>query len=141
MAVDVLVLNTGVVDFRRADFRFADALVGEGGLAKCRPKDDPDYPQEQLAQWITEGFATAGGPGNAAPLFARAGLKAAVGVNLGSGGYDGLDAQGRFFYDLMVANGVDMSATHIHPNLPTGTTYIHHKASAERGGIAYFPGA
>jgi sugar/nucleoside kinase (ribokinase family) len=141
MAVDVLVLNTGVVDFRRADFQFADALVGEGGLAKCQPKDNPDYPQKQLAQWITDGFATAGGPGNAAPLLARAGLKAAVGVNLGSGAYDGLDAQGRFFYDLMVANGVDMSATHIHPNLPTGTTYIHHKASTERGGIAYFPGA
>ena len=141
MTVDVLVLNTGVVDFRRADFQFADALVGEGGLAKCKPKDNPDYPQKQLAQWIKDGFATAGGPGNAAPLLARAGLKAAVGVNLGTGPYDGLDAQGRFFYDLMLANGVDMSATHIHPNLPTGTTYIHHKASTERGGIAYFPGA
>jgi hypothetical protein len=29
MPVDVLILNTGVVDFRRVDFEFADELVGE----------------------------------------------------------------------------------------------------------------
>ncbi|MHC4622865.1 MAG: hypothetical protein ACYS4W_03075 [Planctomycetota bacterium] len=29
MGVDVIVLNTGVVDFRREDFEFADPLVGE----------------------------------------------------------------------------------------------------------------
>ncbi|MHC4660042.1 MAG: hypothetical protein ACYS83_12850, partial [Planctomycetota bacterium] len=126
MGVDVLILNTGVVDFRRADFEFADALVGEGGLAKCKAQDRPNHSQEQLAEWIRDGFATAGGCGNAAPLIARGGLKVAVGVNLGKGGYGGLDAQGRFFYDLMVSNGVDMSATFIHPHLPTGTTYIHH---------------
>jgi sugar/nucleoside kinase (ribokinase family) len=141
MDVDVLILNTGVVDFRRADFEFADALVGEGGLAKCKAQDRPNHSQEQLAEWIRDGFATAGGCGNAAPLIARGGLKVAVGINLGKGGYGGLDAQGRFFYDLMVSNGVDMSATFIHPHLPTGTTYIHHKGAEERGGIAYFPGA
>jgi sugar/nucleoside kinase (ribokinase family) len=141
MGVDVLVLNTGVVDFRRADFEFADELVGEGGLAKCKMEDQPNFSQQQLAQWIKEGFATCGGPGNSAPLMAKAGLKVAVGVNLGKGDYEGLDAQGRFFYDLMTANGVDMSATYIHSNLPTGTTYIHQTKAKERGGIAYFPGA
>lgn len=141
MGVDVLILNTGVVDFRRADFEFADALVCEGGLTKCRQEDKPDYSQKQLAKWIRGGFAAAGGCGNAAPVMARTGLKVAVGVNLGKGNCDGLDAQGRFFYDLMVANGVDMSATFIHPVLPTGTTYIHHSSGEERGGIAYFAGA
>jgi len=141
MAVDVLILNTGVVDFRRADFDFADELVGEGGLARCKEEKRPNHSQEQLAEWIRQGCATAGGPGNTAPLIARAGLKPAVGVNLGRGDYDGLDAQGRFFYDLMVTNGVDMSETFIHPYLPTGTTYIHHKGTDERGGIAYFAGA
>ena len=141
MGVDVLILNTGVVDFRRADFEFADALVGEGGLAKCKAEDRPNYSQEQLAEWIKDGYATTGGPGNTAPLMARGGLKVAVGVNLGKGDYDGLDAQGRLFYDVMAANGVDMSASLIHPDLPTGTTYIHHKGGEERGGIAYFAGA
>jgi len=141
MGVDVLILNTGVVDFRRAAFEFADELVGEGGLAKCKAEDNPSYSQEQLAQWIKQWYATAGGVGNTAPLIARAGLKAAVVVNLGKGDYDGLDAQGRFFYDLMVTNGVDMSATFIHPDLATGTTYIHHTPGEERGGIAYFAGA
>jgi len=45
MAVDVLVLNTAVTDFRRADFEFADELVGKGGLAKCKTKDMPNYSQ------------------------------------------------------------------------------------------------
>ncbi len=140
MAVDVLILNTAVADLRRADFEFADRLVGKGGLAKCKTEDMPGYSQEQLKQWIDEG-ATAGGPGNTAPLVARTGLSVAVGVNLGKGNYDGLDAQGRFFYDTMVANDIDMSATYIHPTLPTGTTFIHNPGGDDRGGIAYFPNA
>jgi sugar/nucleoside kinase (ribokinase family) len=141
MAVDILILNTAVVDLRRPDFDFTDALVGKGGLAKCKTKDMPGYSQEQIKQWIDDGFATAGGPGNTAPLVARTGLKVAVGVNLGAGNYDGLDAQGRYWYDAMVANGIDMSATHVHPSLPTGTTFIHSTTGGDRGGIAYFPNA
>jgi sugar/nucleoside kinase (ribokinase family) len=141
MAVDILILNTGVVDLRRADFAFVDELVGKGGLAKCKTKDMPNYPQEKLRQWTKQGFATAGGPGNTAPLIARTGLEVAVGINLGRGDFDGLDAQGRFFYDVMTANGIDMSATFIHPDLPTGTTYIHDTPGQDRGGIAYFPNA
>jgi sugar/nucleoside kinase (ribokinase family) len=68
-------------------------------------------------------------------------LKVAVGVNLGRGDYDGLDAQGRFFYDVMKASGIDMSATFIHPDLSTGTTFIHSSSGPDRGGIAYFPNA
>jgi sugar/nucleoside kinase (ribokinase family) len=34
-----------------------------------------------------------------------------------------------------------MSAAVVHPELPTGTTYIHRQGGRERGGIAYFPGA
>jgi sugar/nucleoside kinase (ribokinase family) len=142
MATDVLVLNTGVVDLRRPDFAFADKLVGIGGLAKCKTRDMPSYSQQQLTEWIEQGFATAGGPGNTAPLIARTSLKVAVGVNLGKGDYDGLDAQGRFFHDVMTANNIDMSATHVHPDLPTGTTFIHSTSDEEdRGGIAYFPNA
>jgi sugar/nucleoside kinase (ribokinase family) len=141
MAVDVLVLNTAVVDLRRSDFEFADTLVGKGGLAKCRSEDMPKYTQEQIQAWIEEGFATAGGPGNTAPLIARTGLKVAVGVNLGQGRFGGLDAQGRYFHDIMTGNGIDMSATYIHPRLPTGTTFIHSTSGDDRGGIAYFPNA
>jgi sugar/nucleoside kinase (ribokinase family) len=141
MSVDVLVLNTAVVDLRRPDFEFADRLVGIGGLAKCKSADMPQYSQEQIKEWIDGGFATAGGPGNTAPLIARTGLKVAVGVNLGAGSYGGLDAQGRYFHDVMTANSIDMSATHIHPRLPTGTTFIHSTSGADRGGIAYFPNA
>ena len=141
MTVDVLILNTAVADLRKEDFEFADELVGKGGLAKCRTEDMPDYSQQQLAEWIKQDFATAGGPGNTAPLIAKMGLKVAVGVNLGSGDFDGLDAQGRFFYDVMVANNIDMSQTFIHPTLPTGTTYIHKTGGEDRGGIAYFPNA
>jgi len=141
MAVDVLVLNTAVVDLRRPDFEFADTLVGKGGLAKCRSADMPRYSQEQIKQWIDAGFATAGGPGNTAPLIARTGLKVAVGVNLGQGGFGGLDAQGRYFHDVMTANGIDMSATYVHPSLATGTTFIHSTSGSDRGGIAYFPNA
>lgn len=141
MMTDVLILNTAVADLRRPDFEFADELVGKGGLAKCKTEDMPDYSQPQIREWIEQGFATAGGPGNTAPLIARTGLKVAVGVNLGKGEYDGLDAQGRFFYDVMTANGIDMSQTHIHPELPTGTTFIHSTSGDDRGGIAYFPNA
>jgi sugar/nucleoside kinase (ribokinase family) len=141
MATDVLILNTGVVDLRHHNFTFADKLVGKGGLAKCKTKDMPQYPQKQLREWIEQGFATAGGPGNTAPLIARTGLKVAVGVNLGKGDYDGLDAQGRFFHDVMTLNSIDMSATHIHSDLPTGTTFIHSTSGDDRGGIAYFPNA
>ncbi len=141
MATDVLILNTGVVDLRHPDFTFADKLVGKGGLAKCQSKDMPGYSQQQLKEWIEQGFATAGGPGNTAPLIARTGLKVAVGVNLGKGNYDGLDAQGRFFHDVMTENDIDMSATHIHPDLHTGTTFIHSTSGEDRGGIAYFPNA
>ncbi len=141
MATDVLVLNTAVADLRRPDFEFADELVGKGGLAKCKTEDMPNYSQQQLRQWIEQGFATAGGPGNTAPLIARTGLKVAVGANLGRGDYDGLDAQGRFFYDVMTASDIDMSQTHIHPHLSTGTTFIHSTSGQDRGGIAYFPNA
>jgi len=141
MATDVLILNTAVTDLRRPDFDFADELVGKGGLAKCKTEDMPEYSQEQLREWIEQGFATAGGPGNSAPLVARTGLRVAVGVNLGKGKYGGLDAQGRFFHDVMTANGIDMSQTHIHPDLPTGTTFIHSTSGDDRGGIAYFPNA
>jgi len=141
MATDVLILNTAVADLRRPDFEFADELVGKGGLAKCKTEDMPDYSQQQLADWIERGSATAGGPGNSAPLIARTGLKVAVGVNLGKGDCDGMDAQGRFFHDVMTANGINMSATHIHPDLPTGTTFIHSTPAEDRGGIAYFPNA
>lgn len=141
MATDVLILNTAVTDLRRPDFEFADELVGKGGLAKCKTEDMPDYSQQQIREWIEQGFATAGGPGNSAPLIARTGLKVAVGVNLGKGGYGGLDAQGRFFYDVMTANGIDMSGTHVHQDLPTGTTFIHSTSGDDRGGIAYFPNA
>jgi sugar/nucleoside kinase (ribokinase family) len=141
MGADILVLNNGVADLRRPDFDFADELVGKGGLAKCKTEDMPDYSQDQIRGWIEQGCATAGGPGNTAPLIARTGLKVAVGVNLGAGDYDGLDAQGRFFYDSMAANGIDMSQIHVHPSLPTGMTFIHSTAGDDRGGIAYFPNA
>ena len=141
MAVDVLILNTAVADLRRPDFAFADKLVGKGGLAKCKSADMPNYSQEQIKAWIDEGSATAGGPGNTAPLIARTGIRVGVGVNLGEGQYNRLDAQGRFFQDVMTSNGVDMSATHIHPDLPTGTTFIHNPTEDDRGGIAYFPNA
>jgi len=138
---DVLILNTAAVDLRRPDFEFTAKLAAQGGLAKRSVEDMPDYSQDQLNKWIADGFATAGGPGNCAPLLARAGIATAVGVNLGAGDYGGLDAQGRFFYDLMTANGVDMSATRICEHLPTGTTFLHDAPSSDRGGIVYFPGA
>lgn len=141
MATDLLILNTAVLDLRSPDYSFADRLVGAGGLAKCATADMPPYSQEQLQAYVARGCATAGGPGNTAPLVARAGLKVAVGVNLGKGCFGGLDVQGRTFRDLLEAAGVDMSATVVHPTLPTGTTFIHEATGGERGGIAYFPNA
>jgi sugar/nucleoside kinase (ribokinase family) len=141
MAIDVLLLNTAVTDYRHETFTFVDELVGKGGLAKCPRDKMPNYTQQQYHQWIQEGRATAGGPGNCAPLIARAGLQVAIGVNLGKGQYEGLDAQGRFFYDVMMANHIDMSATRIHPVRPTGTTFIHEIPGDERGGIVYFSSA
>ena len=141
MAIDVLILNTAVLDMRSPDFSFTDRLVGAGGLAKCATSEMPPYTQEQLRDFVAQGCATAGGPGNTAPLLARAGVRVAVGTNLGKGGFGGLDIQGRTFYDILTANGVDMSATFVHPTLPTGTTFIHEVPSGERGGIAYFPNA
>lgn len=139
--IDVLILNTAVMDLRSSEFSFADELVGPGGLAKCNTRDMPGFSQDQIKAWISQGHASAGGPGNTAPLIARAGLSVAVGTNLGKGKYSGLDIQGRTFHDILSANGVDMSATCIHPDLPTGTTFIHEAPGNERGGIAYFPNA
>lgn len=141
MATDVLILNTAVLDLRSPDFAFVDRLVGAGGLARCATADMPPYTQEQLAAYVARGCATAGGPGNTAPLLARAGLRVAVGVNLGAGACGGLDVQGRTFHDILTRNGVDLSAAVTHPSLPTGTTFIHEVPNGERGGIAYFPNA
>jgi sugar/nucleoside kinase (ribokinase family) len=141
MSVDVLILNTVVVDFRCKNLTFIRKLAGKGGLAKCKTEDMPDIPQKELKKWINDGSATAGGPGNSAPLIAKTGLKVAIGANLGKGDYDGLDAQGRFFYDTMAKNNVDMSQIFIHPDLPTGTTFIDNTPVKDRGGIVYFPNA
>ena len=141
MVVDVLLLNTAAIDIRHKDFQFVDELVGEGGLVKCKTDDMPNYSQKQLTQWIKEGFATPGGSGNIAPLIAKSAIKVGIGANLGKGDYDGLDAQGCFFYDVMIANNIDMSQTYIHPNLPTGTSFVHDTLGEDRGGIAYFPNA
>jgi len=141
MSTDVLILNTAVLDLRSPDFAFADRLVGAGGLAKCATADMPPYTQEQLKAYVDDGCATAGGPGNTAPLVARAGLRTAVGVNLGQGAFGGFDIQGRTFHDALTATGVDLSAAVAHPSLPTGTTFIHEATGGERGGIAYFPNA
>jgi sugar/nucleoside kinase (ribokinase family) len=139
--IDVFILNTAVADFRSSEFKFVEKLVAPGGLAKCKSDYMPDYTQLQYKQWIDKGLAAAGGPGNAAPLMARAGLTVAVGANLGRGKFGGLDAQGRFFFDTMVNNNVDMSQTFIHPHLGTATTFIYEKGDCERGGIVYFPNA
>ncbi|MEN6384521.1 MAG: carbohydrate kinase family protein [Phycisphaerales bacterium] len=141
MSIDVLILNTAVADFRSDEFAFTEKLAGPGGLARCKTADMPPYTPKQYKQWIDNGMVTAGGPGNTAPLIVKAGLNVAVGVNLGKGDFNGLDAQGRFFYDMMKKNNVDMSQTFIHPDLPTGTTFIYEKVNHERGGIAYFPNA
>ena len=141
MSFDVLVLNTAVSDFRSSEFAFTEKLAGPGGLARCKTQDMPEYTQKQYKNWIDKGMVTAGGPGNTAPLIAKTDLKVAVGVNLGKGNFNSLDAQGRYFYDTMTKYNVDMSQTFIHPKLPTGTTFIYEKVNHERGGIAYFPNA
>jgi sugar/nucleoside kinase (ribokinase family) len=141
MGVDVFILNTAVADFRSSEFSFTEKLAGPGGLAKCKTADMPAYTQQQYKKWIEQGCVTAGGPGNTAPLMAAAGLKVAVGVNLGGGDFGGLDTVGRYFYDTMTKYNVDMSQIFIHPQLPTGITFIYDKGGQERGGIAYFPNA
>jgi len=141
MSVDVLILNTATVDFRSNEFSFVERLAGPGGLAKCDTADMPVYREREYKNWIDKGLGTPGGPGNCSPLMEKAGFKTAVGVNLGKGEFDGLDAQGRFFYDVMTSNNVDMSETFIHPSLPTGTAFVYDKDNEERGCIAYFPNA
>jgi len=135
LKIDIIFLNTAVLDLRSADFGFVGALVGAGGLARCATADMPPFSQDEVAAYIKQGRSTAGGPGNTAPLLARAGLKVAVGAMLGD------DVQGRAFREILTRNGVDMSASKTHPTLPTGTTFIHENPGGERGGIAYFPNA
>ncbi len=141
MSIDVLILNTAAVDLRRSEFSFVEGLVGPGGLAKCKTENMPAYSQKQYHDWTSNGSATAGGPGNAAPLIARAGLKVSVGVNVGKGDFDGLDACGRYFCDVMMENNVDISEVYVHPELPTGTVFICDKINHDRGGLCYFPNA
>jgi sugar/nucleoside kinase (ribokinase family) len=141
MAVDVLLLNTAVVDFRREDFYVTDDLVGEGGVVRCEAPDVPGFSQAQFQEWIDRGFAVPGGLGNAAPLIAAAGLRVAVGANLGRGNASGLDAQGNFFRNRMAACGIDTSALAAHPSLPTGTTFIGSSKACDRPGITYFSNA
>lgn len=141
MAIDVLILNTAVLDLRSPDFSFVDQQVGPGGLAKCPTAEMPNYSQAQIKHYIEQAGASAGGPGNTAPLQAKANLNVAVGAFLGKGEFDGMDIQGRVFHDRLENAGVDMSACEIHPSLPTGTAFIHETPSDERGGIAYFPNA
>ena len=139
--MDVFVLNTAVIDLRADAFEFVNSLVGPGGIKKCDIEKMPPYTQEDIKKWIDDDKATAGGPGNSAPLVARLGLHVGVGAMLGAGSFGGFDIQGRSFYDILSSNGVDMSSIITHPTLPTGTTYIYESTDAERGGIAYFPNA
>ncbi len=139
--VDLFILNNAVTDFRINECQFVDKLVALGGLVKCAAKDMPQYTQQQYKEWIDRGLVTAGGPGNTAPLIAKAGLKVAVGATLGKGSFGGLDAAGRYFCDAMTENNVDMSQTFVHPDLPTAATFIYDRGSDERGGLAYFPNA
>ena len=141
MSVDVLILNTAVVDFRSDQFAFASEFVRPGGLVKCDVKDMPRYSQQQYQAWIEHGKVSAGGPANCAPLLARSGFKTAVGANLGKGDFDGFDAIGRYFYDILAQNDVNLSGINVHPTLPTGITYIYETGSDERGGLCYFPNA
>src|SRR3989338_569072 len=147
MPIDVLVLNTAVVDLRSPDFTFCDQLVGKGGLAKCRTEDMPLHSQEQIADLIRQGKATAGGYGNNAPLMARAVLSVAALSGFGKGEHETidhrllLDAQCKFYYDTMASSGINMTFAYANPTLMTGTTFIHDASGGERGGIAYFPNA
>ncbi len=139
--VDLLLLNTAVIDLRSPDFGFVPELAGPGGLAKCATTDMPGYTQAQYSGWIAQGRATAGGPGNTAPLAARAGLRVAAGAYLGRGGAAGFDVTGNWFRTVLAQSGVDVSALIAHPELPTGVTFIHETPGHERGGLAYFPNA
>ena len=141
MGTDVLIVNSAVVDFRSREFGFVEELAGPGGLAKCDMKDMPAYGQQQYREWIRQGRANPGGPGNTAPLLARAGVDVAVASYVGGGEYDGLDVQGRFFRDAMADAGVDVSALRVHPSRPTGTTFVCEREADERGGLVYFPNA
>lgn len=138
MGIDVLILNTAVVDVRVPKFKFSNTPVGKDGLLLPENKHMPNFSQKQLYSWMSKGYVTAGGSGNSAPLISRAGLKVSIAAVLGKGGYDGLDAQGRYFYDTMKANNVDMSAAVTHSELPTGTAFIQQNHSDERGGIVSF---
>lgn len=140
--MELLLLNTAVVDIRHRDFAFASKLAGPGGLAKCPLGDMPTFADSQYRDWISSGCVTAGGPGNTAPLAAHAGLRVAVGCYVGSGSEpDGLDVPGRYFTDVLAHNGVDVSAIRPYASLPTGLTFIHDVAGDDRGGLAYFPNA
>ena len=141
MGTDVLILNNATVDLRSREFGFVEELVGPGGLAKCDLDDMPHYEPAQYRKWIEQGLADPGGPGNSAPLMAHAGLDVAVGSYIGAGNYGGLDARGRFVYDTLADAGVDVSALHVHPSLPTGTTFVCEHEADKRGGLAYFPNA
>lgn len=143
---DVLVLNTTVVDIRSPGFEFVEKLVGDGGVARADPSLSPAISQETIGRLIAEGRAVAGGPGNCAPLMARAGLRVTVGANLGRGrcvtrAVDlNVDVQGKFFSDVMADNNVEAVAITTHRSLSTGTAFIKEPHGAKRGGIAYFAG-
>jgi sugar/nucleoside kinase (ribokinase family) len=142
MSVDILVLNTAVVDFRHSCFTFADELVRAGGLAKCAVADLPPYSQEQLYAFIHEDrCVTLGGSGNCAPLMARTGLKTAVCAYFGNGDYSGLDVAGRFFCDSLTQEGIDVTGCQICDSLPSGMSFIRERGNTERGGIAYYANA
>jgi sugar/nucleoside kinase (ribokinase family) len=144
---DVLVLNTSVVDLRRPDFNFVARFSGPGGVTRAPTRKMPPFSPEQIRAWLREGCGLAGGPGNCAPLMARAGLKVAVGANLGRGrdltadGRLRLDPQGKFFYDALVAEGILVTPIVLTAELPTGMAFIHDAGPSERGAVVYFPGA
>lgn len=138
MGTDILILNTAVVDVRAPNFELGSKTAGKGGLVRHETEFMPDISQEQLDSWAKQGYVLAGGSGNSAPLIARAGLKVAIAAVLGKGNYGGLDAQGRYFYDVMRANNVDMSAIAIHPESPTGTAFIQENNDDERSGLVSF---
>lgn len=141
MPVDVLFLNTAVMDIWSRDFKFTRNHVEPGGLTKGSHSDMPEFTQEQIRQWIDQGPSCAGGIGNCAPLIARAGLAVAAGSNLGAGSSDGLDAAGRAFFDIVESSGVDLSPVYHHPDLPSAITFIYDAPGDERGGIVYFANA
>jgi len=46
MGIDVLILNTAVVDIRSSEFDFVKAKVKQGGLVKCSCEELPNYSSE-----------------------------------------------------------------------------------------------